>query len=144
MRKVLLYIAFAWVATIVNLSLQWLISYAWQFGHFPQSLQHVQQNVGIFCAMSGGTLAGLVVKYLLDKQHIFAYTTRNLRHNGQTFIRYSLMGVVTTLLFWIFELAFHFIFHLEVMRYVGAVIGLLLGYWLKYRLDQHFVFTEPK
>jgi hypothetical protein len=30
------------------------------------------------------------------------------------------------------------------MRYIGAVIGLTIGYTLKYLLDRNFVFSAPK
>ena len=61
-------------------------------------------------------------------------------HDLQTFILYTGMGVVTTLLFWGFELGFNATFHDKSMRYVGALLGLGLGYWAKYHLDKRFVF----
>ncbi len=50
------------------------------------------------------------------------------------------MGVVTTLIFWGFEMAFHLAFGTDGMRYLGGVIALLSGYVIKYRLDKRFVF----
>ena len=35
-----------------------------------------------------------------------------------------------------------FLFRTEAMRYVGAVIGLSIGYVAKYRLDKRFVFIN--
>lgn len=50
------------------------------------------------------------------------------------------MGLVTTLLFWITEYTFDLWFATKTMRYVGAVIGLSIGYVAKYQLDKKYVF----
>ncbi|MGL5734433.1 MAG: GtrA family protein, partial [Beijerinckiaceae bacterium] len=90
-----------------------------------------------------GTIAGLAVKYMLDKTMIFKFEARDLRHDGAMFARYSLMGVATTLIFWGFEMAFHFAFGTDGMRYLGGAIGLVIGYIVKYQLDKRFVFRTP-
>jgi len=87
-----------------------------------------------------GTGIGLVVKYLLDKRYIFAFQTRDLAHDTRTFLLYSLMGVVTTVVFWGFEFGFQWAFQDKGMRYLGGVIGLAIGYWVKYQLDKRYVF----
>lgn len=97
---------------------------------------------GLYIAMLCGTLAGLVIKYVLDKKYIFFYRTKGLADDGRRFILYSVMGIVTTLIFWGTELGFDTVFATKFMRYVGAVLGLALGYWIKYRLDRRFVFAE--
>ncbi len=51
------------------------------------------------------------------------------------------MGVFTTLLFWGVEYSFIYFFATHTMRYIGAVIGLILGYGCKYLLDKKFVFV---
>jgi putative flippase GtrA len=123
-----LYSAFALVSTGANIAMQHLVVMA-----HSGPLQ-------VAASLVFGTGAGLVVKYLLDANFIFRFKTRDLAHTGQTFSAYSLMGVVTTLVFWTVELAFHAAFHTEAMRYVGACIGLAIGYALKYQLDKRFVF----
>lgn len=60
--------------------------------------------------------------------------------DGKKFILYSSMGVVTTLIFWGTELGFEFIFATKFMRYIGGIIGLTIGYTVKYHLDKRFVF----
>ena len=50
------------------------------------------------------------------------------------------MGVFTTLIFWGFEITFDYIFNNENAKYAGAVIGLSIGYIVKYLLDKKFVF----
>ncbi|MBM7038060.1 GtrA family protein [Vibrio ulleungensis] len=130
MTKSMLYIAFAIVATIVNLFTQEITSIFFKYEH------------EIIVSMLTGTLAGLVVKYLLDKKFIFRFETKNQKQDVTTFFFYSLMGVITTVLFWVTEYTFDLWFGTKTMRYVGAVIGLSIGYITKYYLDKKYVFIE--
>ena len=93
-------------------------------------------------SMLVGTGVGLVTKYTLDKRYIFIFKAENLTHDGRLFLLYSVMGIVTTALFWIIEYGFHWIFATELMRYIGGAIGLILGYLIKYHLDKQFVFVN--
>ena len=52
------------------------------------------------------------------------------------------MSGLSTLIFWAFELSFDWLFEARYMRYVGAIIGLSIGYGLKYILDKQFVFVR--
>ena len=124
------YALFAVVATVTNILAQDVADRLY-YGPY-----------GICFSMVCGTLAGLVVKYALDKKYIFFYRTKGFLDDSLKFFLYSIMGVVTTCLFWGVELGFDFAFNTKPMRYLGAVIGLALGYWIKYRLDKRFVFTE--
>ena len=54
------------------------------------------------------------------------------------------MGLGTTAIFWGFEFSFDYLFDLKEMRYFGAVMGLSIGYYLKYKLDKKFVFTKHR
>ncbi len=94
----------------------------------------------LFPSIAVGTLVGLIIKYLLDKRWIFFDTAQGVKMHGQQFMLYALTGVVTTAIFWGSEIAFWFQFETHVMREVGAVLGLAIGYAVKYRLDQKFVF----
>ncbi len=64
------------------------------------------------------------------------------RRNGQLFVLYSFMGVFTTAILWGTEYAFHLIFADDFMRYAGGVLGLTIGYYVKYQLDKRFVFID--
>jgi len=88
-----------------------------------------------------GTAVGLVVKYVLDKKYIFQFQVRNAAHDTRIFTLYAVMGLVTTTIFWFFEFGFDYLFQSKEMRYTGAVIGLAIGYYIKYRLDKKFVFV---
>ena len=106
------------------------------------SLAVYSAGYALYVSILAGTFAGLVVKYVLDKRYIFNYRTVSFAENSMTFILYSAMGVGTTFIFWGFELAFDYFFDSKFMRYTGAVIGLSIGYFIKYHLDKRFVFNS--
>ena len=54
------------------------------------------------------------------------------------------MGIGTTSIFWVTETAFWFVWKTDIMREFGAIIGLSIGYTIKYRLDRRFVFTDAR
>ncbi|MFA5859481.1 MAG: GtrA family protein [Elusimicrobiota bacterium] len=96
----------------------------------------------IYAGLCIGTLMGLIVKYLLDKKYIFYYTTKDTREDIGKFVLYSLMGVVTTMIFWGMELSFHYIIKTTWAKYLGGVLGLVIGYTTKYLLDSRYVFVR--
>ena len=124
------YIAFALLSTIVNISFQY-ISFFFYHGFLD-----------LYVAMFIGTLSGLIIKYILDKKYIFFYTTKNKTDDSKKFLLYSLMGLFTTFIFWGFEIGFDFLFEYQNAKYIGAVIGLSIGYVVKYFLDKKFVFKD--
>jgi len=130
MALVVKYTLFAIMATIANILCQDAVNRVY---HGPYDL---------YPSMFLGTLVGLVVKYLLDKKYIFFFKSKNLFQDGQKFIFYASMGVITTFIFWGVEMAFDYTFKTIPMRYIGAVIGLSIGYWMKYQLDKRFVFRQ--
>lgn len=89
-----------------------------------------------------GTLTGLIVKYHLDKKYIFGFDASNLKQETRVFFLYAVVGLVTTLVFWGFELGFWHLFGTWQMRYVGGALGLFLGYAAKYQLDKRYVFPK--
>lgn len=127
---VTVYSFFAILATFINIGTQDLV------------VRLYSGPLGIYIAVLFGTLTGLLVKYTLDKQYIFQYQTHSLSHNTRTFIFYSMMGLMTTLIFWAFEFGFGFFFHTKMMRYLGAILGLAIGYVIKYNLDKAYVFCK--
>jgi putative flippase GtrA len=124
-----LYTLFAALSTAINIGAQMLSIWAYTG---PYSVE-----VSILI----GTAAGLPLRYLLEKRYIFAFKSNNIAHDGQLFVLYSFMGVFTTAIFWGVEYAFHLIFATDTMRYVGGVIGLATGFYVKYQLDKKYVFV---
>jgi putative flippase GtrA len=91
-----------------------------------------------------GTLAGLVAKYILDKKYIFYHTPQNKTDDAKKFILYSFMGIFTTIIFWGTEIAFNALFQSPNAKYLGATIGLSIGYIIKYFLDKKYVFIQQQ
>jgi putative flippase GtrA len=78
----------------------------------------------------------------LDKKYIFFHKPKSKKDDGKKFFLYSLMGVFTTFIFWGFEIGFDYMFESQNAKYIGAVIGLGIGYIVKYFLDKKFVFKD--
>ena len=123
------YLFFASIATTLNLLTQAL------------SLTLYGGTYNLYVAMAFGTAAGLVSKYVLDKRYIFAYRPASHIDDAHRFVVYTATGIITTALFWATEIAFHTLWRHELAKYAGAVLGLSIGYLLKYRLDKQFVFA---
>lgn len=128
MKLASLYTVFAIVATSCNILAQNICSYVYSGPLY------------ILLSIIVGTGVGLVIKYILDKKYIFKYKAKNTKHDSQVFVLYTMMGILTTIIFWGFEFGFNAIFATKEMRYVGGVIGLMIGYMCKYYLDKRFVF----
>ena len=54
------------------------------------------------------------------------------------------MGLITTAIFWGMETTFWLIWHTDMMRELGAILGLTIGYVVKYHLDRRYVFTDQQ
>ena len=96
----------------------------------------------LYIAMFFGTLAGLVAKYILDKKYIFYHTPKNKTDDTRKFLLYSFMGIFTTAIFWGTEITFNALSQSPYAKYLGAVIGLSIGYIIKYFLDKKYVFIH--
>lgn len=126
------YTFFASIATVVNLLTQRMVL-------------SVGQNQTLFLsAVVLGTLTGLATKYLLDKRWIFYDARTGLEGESRRFALYTMMGLATTAIFWSMETVFWIIWETDFMREVGAIIGLAIGYTIKFNLDRRFVFTDSK
>ena len=129
-KLTLLYIGFAIIATVCNLAAQDI------------TIQVYSGPFYLAASILIGTAAGLVVKYVLDKKYIFQFYTTDVNQDAKVFFMYCSMGVFTTVIFWATEFGFHYAFETKAMRYVGACIGLSIGYFIKYTLDKKFVFKK--
>lgn len=125
MSTFLLYVVFAGVATVANLAAQ-------------EAFLRVSGSLAV--AILAGTAAGFATKYVLDKKWVFSdrYTTH--RQELRKVTLYGAFSVVTTLVFWLFEVAFWMAWGTDFAKYTGAVLGLAVGYAIKFVLDRTFVF----
>ena len=127
---VIKYSLFAVISTIFNLLFQYI------------TLLVYSATFSLYIAMFVGTLAGLVAKYILDKKYIFYHKPKDKKDDAKKLFLYSFMGVFTTIIFWGTEIAFDSFFSNPNAKYLGAVIGLSIGYVIKYFLDKKYVFIH--
>ena len=126
------YIVFAILATIANLLTQRVL-----FLFDNNSIMFV-------VAILSGTIVGLVIKYTLDKRWIFYDSSKEFKDHKIKFYLYTVMSIMTTLIFWGIETLFWFFWKTEFMREIGALLGLTIGYFVKYNLDRKFVFINQQ
>ena len=129
-KKIFLYFIFAFISTVINLFIQRLV------------ISLNDENQFLFLAIFLGTLFGLITKFYLDKNFIFLESAKKIKNNSRLFALYTLMGLVSTLIFWIIESIFWFTWKNDLMRELGAILGLTIGYSIKYNLDKNFVFNK--
>ena len=129
-KKLFLFVFFAAISTLLNLLTQRFI------------LSFDKTNLYFLIAIISGTLVGLVVKFFLDKNYIFFDNNNNSSNLKKKFGLYTLMGTFSTMIFWGTESIFWIIWRNENMREIGAVLGLTIGYIIKYRLDKRYVFRK--
>ena len=122
------YTIFAAISTLFNLLFQYF------------SFLYYEGFGSLYIGMLIGTFTGLVIKYILDKKFIFYHKVKNKKDDAKKFALYSLMGIFTTIIFWGTEIAFDTLSQNSNAKYLGAVIGLSMGYIIKYFLDKKYVF----
>lgn len=125
------YALFAGAAIVINIAIQNVVLAIFAAAWFS-----------IYVAMLAGNGAGLLFKYTVDKFWVFEDQDRTVQGNSRKFMIYALFGVLTTAMFWGVELAFHYAFQTTTMTNIGAIVGLTLGYVIKYNLDKHFTFRD--
>ena len=126
------YVVFAILATFVNLIIQRFVLW---FG---------DGSVIFLVALAAGTAMGLLVKYFLDKYWIFEDLSVGVIEATKKLSLYTIMGIFTTAIFWGTETLFWLTWRTNLMREIGAIIGLSVGYFIKYHLDRRYVFTNSK
>ncbi|KAA2234971.1 GtrA family protein [Salinarimonas soli] len=124
------YVLFAAISTVANLATQELV------------VRLAPAGVALVAAILSGTVAGFAVKYVLDKRWIFNDGYRGPRDEARKISLYGLFSVVTTLIFWGFEVAFWTLWGTTAAKYTGAVLGLAIGYAVKFILDRTYTFKE--
>jgi putative flippase GtrA len=123
------YVLFAGVSMLANLATQEVV-----FRLAPVA--------ALAASILAGTAAGFAVKYVLDKNWIFYDDYTSHRDEVRKVTLYGLFSVFTTLIFWGFEVTFWLIWRSDAAKYAGAILGLTIGYCIKFALDQRFVFRQ--
>ena len=123
------YILFAILAMTVNIFFQYL------------SFLLIDHKYELYIAILNGTILGMILKYYLDKNYIFYYVKKKF-NNKNIFLLYIFTSIFTTIIFWAIELWFSYYVNINYSEYIGALVGLTLGYSLKYLLDKQLVFNN--
>jgi len=123
------YLLIAAVSTVLNLGAQFLVVQYWNIPYV------IELSILI------GTAVGMPPRYFLEKKYVFFFKSNDIKHDSKLFFLYSFYAVFTTLIFWSVEYMFHIYFSADFMRYVGALAGLSIGFFLKYQIDKKYVFN---
>jgi len=123
------YILFAAVSILINILFQFVSSYIYS------------GSLSLYLAMVIGTIAGLLSKYSFDKNFIFYLKPQNRINDAKIFLSYAITGVFTTAIFWGIEISFDTLWGGN-SKYIGAFLGLCIGYQTKYYLDKKYVFIS--
>ena len=124
------YASFAGIATAANVASQ------------AASLSLYHGYGGLMVSVLAGTAIGFIVKYVLDKHLIFFDKRASATRELTKVVLYGVTAIVTTIVFWSAEFGFWIMWRTALAKYAGAVIGLGIGYMIKYLLDRRFVFVE--
>ncbi len=124
------YFIFAVLATLTNLFIQYLFTMLYE------------GPLELWIGMGLGTIAGLLLKYVLDKFFVFQKEILSVKQESKFFFIYAYLGIYTTLFYMLVEWAFYTMFPFEEAKYIGGAIGLAGGYLIKYFLDKRFVFNS--
>ena len=123
------YVLFAILSTIANLLTQELVV-------------RLARAAPVLLSIVCGTVVGFALKYALDKLFVFQDAFAGALAEARKITLYGLFSVVTTLVFWAVEMSFWALWRTDLAKYIGAVIGLSIGYAAKFLLDRRFVFRD--
>ena len=121
------YVLFAVLATIANIAAQ------------EMAIQ-LSPIAPLTVSIVAGTIVGFALKYGLDKVYVFSDAYDGHAGEARKILLYGAFSVLTTMIFWAFELAAWKIWGTSTAKYAGAVLGLAIGYAAKYALDKRYVF----
>ena len=121
------YVLFAVIAGVTNLAAQ-------------EVTVRLFPDQPIMVSIVVGTGIGFFVKYALDKRWIFLDAYETHAAELRKIAIYGASGIGTTLLFWGLEVGAWKIGGTTEAKYLGAVVGLVLGNYFKYLLDKRFTF----
>lgn len=128
-EMVLRYGLFAMVATAANIAAQ-------------EAVMRTSPIDPLTVSILTGTVAGFVVKYLLDKVYVFSDAYDGHADEARKILLYGAFSVLTTIIFWSVEILFWNIWQTSAAKYTGAILGLAIGYAAKFILDRRYVFSR--
>ncbi len=152
-KQLVFYGLFAIISTLINLLTQrgseFLIDFS-NIQFLSTALINNQQTgkvltLGYFICLFNATVTGFVFKYFCDKLVVFKDTTATIStKHFKMVLLYGIFAILTTIIFWSFSAAFKLLFTFNGSAYLGSIIGLTIGYTIKFYLDSKFVFNSTK
>ena len=144
-QRYFLYVFFAFVSMAINIGTQIFVSLVVDLSktNFFQYVLTGNITVKLIVCMAFATIVAFIFKFFIDKFFIFKDINKKMKENLRQVFFYGLFAVITTSIFWGFELCFKYVFVFSFSEYLGGFIGLSIGYSLKFILDSKFVFTQP-
>jgi putative flippase GtrA len=93
-----------------------------------------------------GTLTGFVFKFVVDKFIVFqdkiiSHSKDEIQKTTKQLGLYLGFAILTTAIFWGFELVFKILFSGD-WYLIGGLVGLIIGYTLKFLFDRKYVFKK--
>lgn len=131
MDKIVLYFIFAIISIILNISIQEL---------FFIFIGRESQVLAI--AMVIATIVSFVFKYFMDKFYVFNSKSETKKEEVKKVFLYGFFSVFTTLIYMVVEFAFHISFSFQHKEELGAMLGLTIGYIVKYIIDKKITFKR--
>ena len=141
-----LYVFFAIITTLINLGVQKgmeiLLADTLNFSIYSIYIfKNSRITYGLMLQILTATALAFIFKYSVDKIYIFKDKTSYFTYSHlKQLLLYGSFAVLTTIIFWVFELSFEQFFVFRNAKYTGAIIGLAVGYTVKFILDKRFVF----
>ena len=139
--KYLFYMLFAAICTLINLGSQFLLG-TWLSGSTVLQYELFSFKIYFIIKLGTGTILGFLTKFILDKFIVFRNKHESTAATVKQIVIYGLFAVLTTVIFWSFEIGFRLLYKSETMDLAGGLIGLAIGYTVKFFLDKKFVFNS--
>lgn len=132
------YLIFAAIAIALNMlvfsAAKFILEQLFNYPDFAVIIKYTAKLMGI--------ASGFMLKYILDKKYVFNDSKGTLQEEAQKVGIYGLLSIFTTLLLFVISEGVERIIDWKYEVYAGWLIGLIIGYLLKYFLDKRFVFKQ--
>ncbi|MFX0095170.1 MAG: GtrA family protein [Candidatus Hodarchaeota archaeon] len=146
MRRYTFYMIFAVIAITLNVTVQFLAEIILK-AIFPELAWTIIEilaqpfEMWFFICLGLGTLVGFVFKFLVDKFIVFEEKELIINQTARQATKYLFFAIFTTIIFWGTETLFQILWNAYAL---GAIIGLAIGYTIKFVLDSKFVFIDQQ
>ena len=138
------YITFALISIIINTSTQIIIQTL--YNHIDclwlDKVLFIHVTCGFIIKILIATGVAFIFKYIIDKAIVFEVNgvLDSKKMKIRQFGLYLLFSFITTIIFWGIVLVFKMIFADQWAELVGTVVGLSVGYTIKFFLDSKIAF----